>query len=123
MLDSMEEVITMQRELEDVVPGGQPTEEMYHQVTCGLGIIEETLEYLNALGRKPWRPIPLSDDQQLEELCDILHFFAATIIRSKFSWYQIVKRYESKHQENLDRWERGKEGDYSWDKRSEKEEL
>jgi len=122
-VDAMDEIFEMQREIMKKVPGGDMPEAMAHKVTCGLGIIEETLEYLNSIGRKPWRPQPLMPDQQLEELCDILHFFLELILRSGFTWEQLVDRYKEKHRENLQRYEKGAKGDYSWDTRAEKVEL
>lgn len=113
----------MQREIMEKVPGGDTPELMAHQITCGLGVIEETLEYLNAIGRKPWRPTPLPEEDRLEELSDILHFYLELILRSPFSWGEVVVAYKKKHQENLQRYEKGKAGDFSWDKRGEKEGL
>ena len=100
-LDTMEELFSMQAQIMEKVPGGDIPEQMAHQITCGLGIIEETMEYLNSIGRKPWRPQPLPLDQQLEELSDVLHFFLELILRSGFTWEQLVERYKLKHQENL----------------------
>jgi len=112
----------MQRELMEVVPSGIPPQ-VQEQMTCGIGVIEETLEYLNAIGRKPWRPYPLPQEAQLEELVDILHFYVELIIRSQFSWLDIVQGYKKKHAENLERWRKGAMGDYSWDERATKGEL
>lgn len=123
MSDEMDELFRMQAVLMKKVPGGDTPEYMAHQITCGLGIIEETLEYLNSIGRKPWRPLPLSRESQLGELVDILHFFLELVIRSGFSWPQVVDRYKLKHQENLQRWEAASKGDYSWDKRGDGKEL
>ena len=114
---SIPHLMDMQRQIMDHVPGGDIPEKMAHQITCGLGLMEETLEYLNSIGRKPWRPIPLPLEDQLEELVDILHFFLEMIIRSGFSWDEMVEAYRKKHTENLERYRKGKEGDYSWDKR------
>jgi len=120
---SIEELFELQKEIIEKVPGGDTPELMAHQITCGLGVIEETLEYLNSIGRKPWRPIPLPPEQQVMELVDILHFFLELILRSPFSWEDIVVAYKKKHQENLQRYEKASRGDFSWDKRGEKEEL
>lgn len=117
------ELFHMQREIMEKVPGSDMPEEMAHKVTCGLGIMEETMEYLNSIGRKPWRPISLPIEKQLEELSDILHFYLELIIRSGFTWEQVFDAYKKKHRENLKRYEDGKKGDYSWDDRATKEEL
>lgn len=122
-VDFMDDIFEMQREIMEKVPDPTWDLEMMHKITCALGTIEETLEYINSIGRKPWRPQPLLPDRQLEELSDILHFFVEQVIRSGFTWSQVVERYRSKHQENLQRYEKGKAGDYSWDKRAEKREL
>ena len=121
--DSIQELFVLQQEIMKNVPGGDTPELMAHQITCGLGVIEETLEYLNAIGRKPWRPIPLPEEDQVMELADILHFYLELIIRSPFSWEDVVAAYKKKHQENLLRYEKARKGDYSWDKRGEKEDL
>ena len=115
-MDNIEEIFAMQRELMEVVPSGIPPH-VQEQVTCGLGVIEETLEYLNAIGRKPWRPHPLPEEKQLEELVDILHFFIELIIRSGFSWEHLIQGYKVKQAENLERYRRASVGDFSWDQR------
>ena len=122
-MDSIQELFELQKEIMERVPGGDTPEVMAHQITCGLGVIEETLEYLNSIGRKPWRPNPLPPEKQKEELVDMLHFYLELIIRSPFDWEDIVIEYKRKHAINLKRYEKGKAGDYSWDKRGEKREL
>ena len=120
--DDFSNLLVMQMSLMQKVPHEVPAE-VIPQITAGLGVIEETLEYLNSIGRKPWRPQPQPQDEQLEELVDILFFYLELIILSPFSWFQIVGRYKQKHKENLERYEKGSKGDYSWDKRSERREL
>jgi len=115
-IDNIQELFLMQSQLMEKVPSGIP-ESVQEQVTCGLGIIEETMEYLNSIGRKPWRPIRLPREKQLEELVDILHFFLELILRSGFEWEQLVEGYKEKHAENLERYRKGAEGDFSWDHR------
>ena len=122
-MKGMDELFHMQREIMEKVPGGDTPEAMAHQITCGLGIIEETLEYLNSIGRKPWRPDPLPLEKQIEELADILHFYLELILRSPFTWEDIVIEYARKHAINLKRYSDGAKGDYSWDTRAEKGEL
>lgn len=122
-MSEMDELFHMQGEIMEKVPDPKWDLEMMHKITCALGTMEEALEYINSIGRKPWRPEPLPPDRQLEELCDILHFFIEQIIRSGFTWGQVVGRYKLKHVENLQRYEKGKAGDYSWDRRGEKREL
>ena len=121
--DTMDKLFHMQREIMDKVPGGDIPEEMAHKITCGLGIIEETIEYLNSIGRKTWRPEPLLPSFQLEELADILHFYLELVLRSGFSWEQVVEVYRQKHRENLQRYEKGTRGDFSWNHRAERREL
>ena len=86
-MDDITELFRMQMEIMKNVPGGDIPELMAHQITCGLGIMEETLEYLNSIGRKPWRPQPLPRDSQLEELSDILHFYLELIIYTCYIVY------------------------------------
>lgn len=123
VLSNIEELFALQKQIMEKVPGGDCPEEMFHKITCGLGVIEETLEYLNSIGRKPWRPQPLAPIKQLEEIVDILHFFLELILRSRFTWEEIVFNYRIKHQENLERYEKGARGDYSWDDKGTKGEL
>jgi len=121
--DTIEELFSMQQVIMDHVPGGDTPEAMAHQITCGLGIIEETMEYLNSIGRKPWRPVPLPPEKQLEELVDILHFYLELILRSPFDWGDLVIEYKRKHAINLQRYEAGSRGDFSWDDKGMKGEL
>jgi len=121
--ESIEELLNLQRIIMEKVPGGDILEPMAHQVSCGLGIIEETLEYLNSIGRKPWRPTPLPPEKQLEELVDILHFYLEIILRSGFTWEEICVDFKRKHKINLQRYEDGAKGDFSWDDKGTKGEL
>ena len=122
-MSEIEELFQMQQIIMDHVPGGDTPEPMAHQITCGLGIIEETLEYLNSIGRKPWRPQPLPPEKQIEELVDILHFYLELILRSSFDWNDIVIEYARKHAINLKRYSDGAKGDFSWDDKGTKGEL
>lgn len=118
----MEELIEMQRQLMFRVPHGHViSEEHQSRVVAAVGVIEETIEYLGAIGFKSWRPIPLPADLQLEELADILHFFLELIILSGFSWAEVVAGYHKKHAVNLQRYESANKGEYSWDDRGKKE--
>ncbi|GAI26626.1 unnamed protein product, partial [marine sediment metagenome] len=95
----------------------QVSELTARRMVSGLGIIEETLEYLNSTGHKPWRPNPLSEEDQLEEITDVLFFYLEMVILSGFPWSRIEEKYHQKHAINLERYERALKGDYSWDKR------
>jgi len=120
--DRMEELIYLQKIIVEKAPHDIPPE-IVAQITAGVGVIEETLEYLNSIGRKPWRPQPLTRNFQLEELVDILFYYLELIILSGFSWSEIVNEYRRKHEVNLKRYEDGAKGDFSWDDRATKEEL
>lgn len=122
MQEDMNKLIGMQEQLMAQVPHSI-TIDTGRRMISGLGIIEETLEYLNSTGHKPWRPNPLSKEDQLEEITDILFFYLEMILLSGFTWEQIKEEYVRKHAENLERYRRAKEGDYGWDKRAEKEGL
>lgn len=120
----MKELLDKQKELMAHVPHGHTIKDD-HQATvvAACGIIEEVMEYLNAIGFKSWRPNPLSREEQLEELTDI-HFFVAELdILSGFTWEQIKQEYDRKWEINMERYRKAKEGDFSWDKRGEKEGL
>ena len=121
-MHEMDKMLEMQFELMTKVPHNLPPEKVVQLVT-GKGIIEETLEYLNSIGSKPWRPNPLSREAQLEEITDILFFYLELIHQSGFSWDDIVIEYARKHAINLKRYSDGAKGDYSWDDKGEKEEL
>ncbi len=82
------------------------------QLISALGITEEAMEYLDSLRSG-------HINLQLEEITDPLFFYLEMVIQSGFSWKQIQEQYVRKHAENLKRYEDAKEGDYSWDKRSE----
>ena len=118
----MEDLLNMQSELMVKAPSGL-TSEASARAIAGLGLIEEVLEYLNSTGWKPWRPNPLPREMQLEELTDILFYYLELILLSDIDWPEIVAEYKRKHQENLQRYEKAKAGDYSWDRRGEKGEL
>ena len=87
-------------------------------LVSALGVIEETIEYLNTLVKvKPDRL------DQLEEITDMLFFYLEMVAMSGFSWEQVEAEYVRKHAVNLKRYEDAKKGDYGWDDRAEKEEL
>lgn len=120
----MEELLKKQEELMSKIPHGHAIKPDHQaKVVAGLGLIEETMEYLNAIGFKTWRPEPLSREDQLEELTDQLFFFLEEVILSGFAWEEVVAQYHRKHAINLQRYEAAKRDDYSWDKRAEKEGL
>lgn len=96
---------------------------MGYQITACLGIIEETIEYLSAIGYKPWRPNPLPRNKQLEEIVDQLFFYLEEIMFSGFTLDEIVDGYTAKWYENMNRYKKAKAGDFSWDNRLEKNEL
>jgi len=118
----VDKLLNMQKELMEKVPHGV-TEEATRRMVAGLGVIEETLEYLNSTGHKPWRPIPLPREDQLEEVTDILFFFLELVILGGFTWQEIEQEYRRKHAINLERYRRAREGDYKWNHRGKKEGL
>lgn len=110
----------MQRELMDVVPHEHKVKDEHQgAVVAAFGIIEETLEYLNSIGFKSWRPIPLSREAQLEEFTDVLFFYLELGILGGFSPAEVEEQYIRKWGENMQRYEKGKKGDYSWNHRGE----
>jgi len=121
-MNDMDKLLEMQKVLMKHVPY-RISDKTVTQMTTGLGIIEETLEYLNAIGRKPWRPRPLHRGHQLEEVTDILFYYLELILLSGFTWDDIVIEYNRKHAINLKRYEDGAKGDFSWDDRATKKEL
>ncbi len=112
----MEHLINKQRQLMEEVPH-DVTPLTARRMVAGLGVIEEVLEYLNSTGHKPWRPNPLSREDQLEEITDILFFYLELVILGGFSWQEIEEEYVRKHKVNLERYRRAKEGDYGWNHR------
>lgn len=114
----MEHLINKQKQLMEKVPHGHVIKSEHQGlVVAACGVIEETMEFLNAIGFKSWRPNPLPKENQLEELTDILFFYLELIILSGFSWDEVRAEYDRKHAINLDRYVRAKAGDYTWDKR------
>jgi len=118
----LENLLDKQKELMVKVPH-DVSKLTSRRMVSGLGIIEETLEYLNSTGHKPWRPNPLPEKCQLEEITDILFFYLELIAMSGFTVGQIEEEYTRKHAVNLKRYEDGKNNDYSWDDRETKKEL
>ncbi len=89
---------------------GEEYEKWSRKLISAFGVIEEVLEYLDC-------PEDKEDAHRLEELTDPLFFYLELVILSGFSWEQIQEQYIRKHAENLERYRKAKEGDYSWDKR------
>jgi len=114
-----EGLLNAQQKLLEYIPHGHTiTDQATPSVIAGYGIIEETLEYLNSIGFKSWRPIPQPREEQLEELTDILFFYLELVLFSGFTTDEIEKEYKRKWIINVARWQAAKEGDYSWDDRS-----
>ncbi len=119
---SIEALLYSQNQLMFKVPH-EVSEVNVLRLTAAKGLIEEVLEYLNSVGTKPWRPNPLPEEQQLEEITDPLFFYLELILLSGFKWKQIVGQYNKKWKINMARYESGAKGDYSWDDRATKKEL
>ena len=120
----LQDLLERQAELMHKIPHEHKIkDEQQGTVVASLGLIEETLEYLNTIGFKSWRPNPLSPERQLEELTDILFFYLELIILSGFSINEIYAQYLKKHDINLQRYENAKKGIYDWDDRASKKEL
>jgi len=112
----LEKLLEMQKQLMEKVPHAV-SDLTARRMVSGLGIIEETLEYLNSTGHKPWRPNPLPREAQLEEITDILFFYLEQVILGGFTWQEIEEEYVRKHAVNLERYRRAKEGDFGWNDR------
>ncbi len=82
------------------------------RLISALGVIEESLEYLNAVDAG-------TREEQLEEVTDILFFYLECMILGGFSWAEIEEEYVRKHAVNLKRYEDAAKGDHRWDKRGE----
>jgi len=87
------------------------------------GLMEEVHEYINSLGIKPWRPNPLPEESQLEELVDVLFFYLEMVHFSPFTWERIIAKYHEKWKINMERYRKAVAGDYSWDDKGTKGEL
>lgn len=91
----------------------QPVPELERrQLISSFGMIEEAAEYMESVEFK-------GVDDRKEELTDVLFFWMEQLIMSGFTWEQIEAEYHRKWAVNMDRYKRGKDGDYSWDKRKE----
>lgn len=86
------------------------------QLVSTFGVIEESIEYINAIAEG-------TEADRREELVDVFFFYLEQILLSGFSWEQLQEEYVRKHAVNLKRYEDAEKGDYSWDKRAEKETL
>jgi len=71
-------------------------EELGRQLISAFGVIEETIEYLNTIGKKPRK-------EKLEEITDILFFYLELVLLGGFSWAEIEEEYIRKHAVNLER--------------------
>ena len=116
------------REKQKVLMGNMPhghviPEHAVGRVVAGMGLIEEVLEYLGSIGFKSWRPDPLPEEDQLEELSDMLFYYLELIIFSGFTFEQLLAEYDRKWLVNISRYKKAKAGDYSWDDRGEKDGL
>jgi len=124
MGSSFEELLEMQKELMSKIPHGHMIKSEHQaNVVASLGLIEETMEYLNAIGFKTWRPNPLPEEDQLEEITDVLFFYLEMVISSGFSWERIVQQYHKKHAINMQRYKDAAAGNYEWDRRRERKGL
>ena len=96
----------------EVDPDVEVPDQESRQLISALGIIEETLEFLNSTADS-------SREHQLEEITDVLFFYLESVILGGFSWAEIEEEYVRKHAVNLKRYEDAKKGDWEWDKREE----
>jgi len=81
------------------------------RMVSAYGIIEESAEFLDSVANK-------NESDQLEELTDMLFFWMEQLIMSGFTWKQIEEEYHRKWTVNMERYRKGREGDYTWDKRA-----
>jgi hypothetical protein len=81
------------------------------KLTAAFGIIEETIEFLNA------------KSNGLEEFTDIFFFYMEEMIMANFTAKQLETMYNKKLVINLKRYEDLKAGDTAWDDRASKKEL
>ncbi|MDD3493596.1 MAG: hypothetical protein PHZ19_08900 [Candidatus Thermoplasmatota archaeon] len=98
------------------------------------GAIEEAIEFYDSwfgsvvddmAEDSPTKKQILIQDRKdmLEELTDELFFFLERMILVGFTWDEVIQEYHRKWGVNMERYRRGKEGDYSWDDRAKKEKL
>ena len=88
------------------------SKDIARKMISGLGIVEESVEYLNSCQEENNEP------HKLEELVDILFFWLEQLAMSGFSVEDVVNEYHRKWAVNIKRYEDAETGDYSWDKRS-----
>lgn len=100
-----------------LLTGPLVTTEESRKLVSALGVIEETLEYLDATEQ------PVDRQKQLEEITDVLFFYLEMVILGDFTWAEIEEEYVRKWEVNLERYRRAKEGNYGWDDRGEKSGL
>jgi len=85
-------------------------EHFNRQMVSTFGIIEESIEYFNAV-------VEGEESSKLEELTDIVFFFLEQVILSGFTIEQIINQYHKKWKVNMARYDAAKAGDYRWDDR------
>lgn len=67
-------------------------------------IIDEVSEIKDHLNWKPWKNNKIIDMEEVkEESIDLLHFLLDIFNKLEMTPYEIVERYDAKHQENIDR--------------------
>lgn len=110
----LEDFLTASRGMKHVRDAQHPllTDLAQRRMISAFGIIEESAEYLDSVASK-------NEGDQLEELSDMLFFWMEQLIMSGFTWEQIEKEYARKWAVNMERYRKGKENDFSWDKRHE----
>lgn len=117
LLKDLEEKVGLLRYAHSTTTGAnenfESSREYIRQVVSGLGIIEESVEYLTAVFENH------HEEHRLEELVDIYFFLLEQTAMSGFTLEQVKNEYYRKWNVNIKRYEDGSKGDYSWDKRSE----
>ena len=107
-MDKLEYLLNRQEELFQEIKGKRP---IYKEMTTNQflvlfcdAIIDEASEIKDHLNWKPWKNDKIIDMEEVkEESIDLLHFLLDIFNKLEMNSYEVVERYNTKHQENIDR--------------------
>lgn len=107
MIDSLEELLNLQKELARICDYGRRTPAELGVAIAGEGL--ELWENEGVTGKGKWWKKPKENllDSQKEEAIDILHFWLQLCLELQMSSKEIMTFYKEKMNENISRQRRG----------------
>lgn len=116
MKDMLTQLFQMQKVIIEKVPHGL-REESIPFLEAILGLQQELVEFTDLVSWKKWRRNKWDEDKAKakDEIVDLWHYLLELTILCGFSPEEMVERFKSKHEVNLQRYEAVSKGDFSWD--------